>query len=77
MSTDATTRKPLRPTPLGEARLPRPDAEAKLRAISEAQGVVLDGKAYERMLEAGRGLGYSEEEFEWFMEILREARKGP
>ena len=77
MSTDATTRKPLRPTPLGEARPPRPDAEAKLRAISEAQGVVLDGKAYERMLEAGHGLGYSEEEFEWFMDILREARKEP
>ena len=77
MSTDATTRKPLRPTPLGEARPPRPDAEAKIRAIAEAQGVVLDGKAYERVLEAGKDFFDSREEHEQFIELLRQIRKEP
>lgn len=75
MSTDATTRKPLRPTPLGEARPPRPDAEAKLRAISEAQGVVLDGKAWEHLLGAGKGLWDSDEDFERFLESIRALRR--
>ena len=77
MATDATTRKPLRPTPLGEARPPRPDAEAKIRAIAEAQGVVLDGKAYERILEAGKDFFDSPEEHEQFIELLRQIRKEP
>ena len=75
MSTDATTRKPLRPTPLGEARPPRPDAEAKLRAIVEAQGVVLDGKAWEHLLGAGKGLWDSDEDFERFLESIRALRR--
>ena len=75
MSTDATTRKPLRPTPLGEARPPRPDAEAKLRAIAEAQGVVLDGKAWEHLLGAGKGLWDSDEDFERFLESIRALRR--
>ncbi len=75
MSTDATTRKPLRPTPLGEARPPRPDAEARIRAIAEAQGVILDGKAWEHLLGAGKGLWDSDEDFERFIELLNERRK--
>lgn len=75
MSTDATTRKPLRPTPLGEARPPRPDAEAKLRAIAEAQGVVLDGKAWEHLLGAGKALWDSDEDFERFLESIRALRR--
>ena len=77
MPNETTARKPLRPIKAGEISQPDPDAEAKLRAIAEAQGVVLDGKAWERVMGSGQSLGYSEEEFEQFMQILREARKGP
>ena len=77
MSTDATTRKPLRLAPAGEISPPMPDAEAKIRAIAEAQGVVLDGNAWERVLEAGKDFFDSPEEHEQFIELLRRLRKTP
>ncbi|MCI0701945.1 MAG: hypothetical protein L0241_12760 [Planctomycetia bacterium] len=73
MSTEPTTNEPAEPAKIAPI-LPIPNAEAKLRTIAEAQGVVLDGKAYERLLGAGKGLWDSEEDFERFMQILREQR---
>ncbi len=73
MSTDAT-RKLRRPAPAGEISPPMPDAEAKLRAIMEEQGTL--GKAtYESFVGAGKDLWDDDEDFERFMEILRERRK--
>lgn len=74
MSTDATTNKPLRPIVAGQVSPPVPDAEAKIRAIVEAQGTL--GKAtYENFVGAGKDLWGDDEDFERFMEILRERRK--
>lgn len=75
MANDATTRKPIRPIKAGEISPPIPDAEEKLRAIAEAQGVILDGKAWERLFGAEPQFSDGDEEFERFMEILRERRK--
>lgn len=78
MANETTARKPLRPLKAGEIRQPDPDAEAKLRAIAEAQGVVLDGKAWERVLAALKNLpGVSNEEAEQFAELLNQLRKTP
>ena len=70
-----TPRPPFRLAPPGQISPPMPDAEAKLRAIAEAQGVVLDGKAWERLLGAGKDLWDSDEDFERFIELLNERRK--
>lgn len=75
MSTELTTRKPLRPFKAGEISPPMLDAEEKSRAIAAEQGVILDGKAWERLFGAGKDLWDSDEDFERFMEILRERRK--
>ena len=75
MSNEATPRKPIRPAPAGQVSPPMPDAEAKLRAIAEAQGVVLDGKAYEKLLGAGKCLWDSDEDFERFLESIRAIRR--
>jgi hypothetical protein len=83
MSTDAQPNAP-GPNPQSPADPPRPpisppmpDAEAKLRAIAEAQGVVLDGKAFERILAAGADFFDSAEEHEQFIELLQKIRKTP
>jgi hypothetical protein len=52
---------------------PIPDAEAKLRAIAEKQGT-LGKSTFENLLGAGKVLWDSPEDFERFMEILREIR---
>jgi 2-keto-3-deoxy-6-phosphogluconate aldolase len=64
-------------TPWKPRRLSKEEAEAKLRAIAEAQGVVLDGKAYERVLAAGADFFDSPEEHEQFIELLQKIRKTP
>ena len=75
MSTDATPRKLRIPAPAGQISPPMHDAEARLRAIAEAQGVPLDGKAYEKLLGAGKCLWDSDEDFERFVALLHERRK--
>ena len=77
MPTEPTARKPLRPFKPGETRPPMPDAEEKLRAIAAEQGITLDGKAWERLFGDGAKFSDGDEEFERFMEILREIRKAP
>jgi hypothetical protein len=72
MSTEPTPNPPANPeTPVPIP--PIPDAEAKLRAIAEKQGTL--GKAtFENLLGAGRDLWDSPEDFERFLELLREIR---
>jgi len=74
MPTDTTPKLPLQIAPPGQISPPVPNAEAKLRAIAEAQGT-LGKSTFENLLGAGKGLWDSDEDFERFMENIRAIRQ--